>query len=489
MVTDGASGGCVRDAVTGRVRVGLMRAGANGPIRATDITWPRFTADGRHVIVQLGGPRFGPERTVTLAVFAVATGRECASFARVGSGIWWGSALASAEYALSADGSTLAFSRATGHRTGQVTVWDIAAEKVVAEFPGLPPLALTPDGTALAYADTRSEVSFPVIRSLKSERPATTRVRGFGGFTSQGAGPVAFSPDGKLLAAKVSGQSEVVELRDVSSGQVRAVLDPNLSLHNDWFGPRNVWFSPDARILLLEDLGGNPPHQRVQGWDLSGASPRLGLQGPSESFTPDGSRAAIAKWDVTSRWDPVSRDNSVVRVFDLDAPQARIRLVETGVQKATIAPSGRILALPSTRSERDESHRDRSFVSLIRRAFGGNQLELEALSLPIIHFYEIKLRDASTGRLVSTSDCSARGHPPESMTFSPDSKTLVVKYLRADFKGWDSRNPMIDWSVELWDVPAGWPSGGFDSLVYALTAASLVLAGAWLDRRRALRRQ
>ena len=82
MVTDGDSGGCVRDAATGRVLVRLMKAGSNGPSPATEITWPRFTADGRHLIVQLGGPRFGPEltRTVTLAIFEVATGRELASF-------------------------------------------------------------------------------------------------------------------------------------------------------------------------------------------------------------------------------------------------------------------------------------------------------------------------------------------------------------------------------------------------------------------------
>ncbi len=48
---------------------------------------------------------------------------------------------------------------------------------------------------------------------------------------------------------------------------------------------------------------------------------------------------------------------------------------------------------------------------------------------------------------------------------------------------------MIDWSVELWDVPANWPSGGIGSLMYALTAIILVLAGAWLDRRKALCRK
>lgn len=182
LVTDGASGGCIRDVATGRVLVPLMRAGADGPSRAVHITWPRFTADGQHVIVQLGGPRFGPERTVTLAVFDVATGRERASFAGVGSGIWHGSALPPAEYALSADGSTLAFCRVTcfgPDRSGQVTVWDIHSEKVVADVPGLPPLALSPDGDALAHGDNddaRSRTAFPTIRTrFRAARPDTPR--------------------------------------------------------------------------------------------------------------------------------------------------------------------------------------------------------------------------------------------------------------------------------------------------------------------------
>jgi WD40 repeat protein len=509
MLTDGDSGAVVRDAATGRVLAGLMmaRPNANGPTRATGITWPKFTADGRHVIVQLGGPRFGSELTVTLAVFDVATGRECASFPKVGWGIWWGSSIAPAEYALSADGSTLAFSQGTGirpaerngqstfQRLGNVTVWDIAKEKVIAEFPGIPPLALAPDGSALAYDDTDSPASFPTIRMLKPVRPATSRVRSIAGYTGQSAGPIGFSPDGKLLAAKVvnlsqtarfSRQSEAVELRDASSGQVRAVWDPR---GNNGFSAGHIGFSPDARTLMLKDLGGysNSIPERIQSWDLSGASPNLGVQAPSEAFTPDGSRAAIAEFNMASRWTPVYQ-YSVVEVFDQPATKARIHLVEPGVvHNATISPNGWIMALPSLRVTRDGSNWDDSFLSLIHRALGESRSTFADFTLPTINFYEIKLRDAATGRLLSTIDRSARRHLPQSMTFSPDSKTLVVKYLPADFKGWSSQNEMIDWSVELWDIPTDWPRGGIYELAPALSAASLVLAGVWIDRRRGRR--
>jgi hypothetical protein len=41
-----------------------------------------------------------------------------------------------------------------------------------------------------------------------------------------------------------------------------------------------------------------------------------------------------------------------------------------------------------------------------------------------------------------------------------------------------------DWSVELWDVPAGLADGGSSGTLFTLAAAALVLAGAAFDWRR-----
>jgi WD40 repeat protein len=474
------------------VQARLMRTGPDGPVPATDITEPRFTADGRHVIVQLGGPRFSPwptgggELSVTLAVFEVATGRERASFAGVGSGVWYGSALPPAEYALSADGSMLAFCRVSGigsQRRGTVTVWDIDAAKVVSEFPGLPPLALTPDGTTIAHGDNddaRSRSSFPRIRTVRPGRAAGRRESGLATCADLGAGPAAFSPDGKLLAARVSGEHELFAARvcDVSDGRVRAVLEPNVPLTNPWISPESLWFSPDGRMLLLEDVGGFGVSPQMQCWDLSGASPRLVLHGPVQGFTPDGSRAAIAEWDVASRWILAASNNSKVDVFDPPGPLARLHLVETEVHTATISPDGRTLALPSDRKEAIEPSPIAALVTTIR----------ETLGLPLtIDVHEIRFRDAATGEFVGSIDYSARPRPPHSVTFSPDSKTLVVSYLPADFKGWNSSNPMIDWNVELWDIPTGRRIRRAYAWAAALAAAALVLAGAGFDRWRGRR--
>ena len=80
---------------------------------------------------------------------------------------------------------------------------------------------------------------------------------------------------------------------------------------NTWFSPGSVWFSPDARMVLLEDIGGYSHPQHIQCWDLRGPLPRMQLQGLAESFTPDGSRAAIAEWDETqaaiAEWQAASQ--------------------------------------------------------------------------------------------------------------------------------------------------------------------------------------
>ena len=352
ILTEGDLDSHLRDAATGRVRVTLRHAGPEGPSSVTNITWPRFTPDGRYLIVQITQPEGdGPEQTVTVAVFEVATGRESASFARVGSKI-------GAEYALSADGTMLAFTRVADRETGQVTVWDIASEKVVEAFPGYSPLAWSPDGTALAHAvlasvdrntlrvvlslapdgtpvahaETASSPPFPTIHKLTSVRPATPRVRGSVDPTGSSAGPIAFSADGALLAAKVEKPSLVpreeltIEVRDSRSGRIRAVLYPNGTPASSWFQLAAIGFSADGRKLFLEDFGGYAHHERVQVWDLSGRSPRMALEAPVESLTPDGSRVAVTEFNHFSRQIRALHDTAV-KVLDLpserDSGQSR----------------------------------------------------------------------------------------------------------------------------------------------------------------------
>jgi WD40 repeat protein len=281
-----------------------------------------------------------------------------------------------------------------------------------------------------------------------------------------------------------------VEVRGVTDGRVRAVLEPNAPGRGGWLSPEKIWFSPDGRMLLLEDIGGFGRPRHIQCWDLRGPSPLMQLHGPAESFTPDGSRAAIAEWDVASRWIPAARDTSKVDLFDLPAPLARMHLVETEVHTATISPDGQTLALPSDRKERIGRTPIDALVSRIRGVLGlppsGADLD-DFINPPTVGVHEIRFRDATTGAFVGSIDHSARPRPPHSVAFSPDGRTLVVSDLPADFKGCSSSNPMIDWTVELWDIPTGRQIRGAHAWAAALAAVSLVLAGAGFDRWRARR--
>ena len=198
LLTDGASGGCVRDAATGRILVRLLR---KDNTRATDITWPRFTPDGKRLIVQIGGTRFGNHmtQTVTLAVFDAETGRELAAFEPVGAGEW---RHLGPEYALSADGSTLAFVPKPAQyawRGGRIVVWDVDAGITLAEFPGLPPFALSMDGGMIAHGDVDQDCVQPRIRVLKADRPARSGPPRFPKMRSVNCGPLTFSHDDRKL--------------------------------------------------------------------------------------------------------------------------------------------------------------------------------------------------------------------------------------------------------------------------------------------------
>jgi hypothetical protein len=69
------------------------------------------------------------------------------------------------------------------------------------------------------------------------------------------------------------------------------------------------------------------------------------------AVAPDAGRAVTARYDMSSRWDPESYNNSDVKVFDLPSPTPRLDFKETGVHVAAISPDGKLLALPSHRRE------------------------------------------------------------------------------------------------------------------------------------------
>jgi WD40 repeat protein len=495
LLTDGASGGCVRDAATGRILARLLR---KDNARATDITWPRFTPDGKRLIVQIGGTRFGNHqiRTVALAVFDAATGREMAAFEPVGAD---SSGNSGPEYALSGDGSTLAFVPKPDYsRRGRIVVWDVDAGKTLAEFQGLPPLALSTDGGMIAHGDADRDCVQPRISVLKADRPARSGRPGFPKMRSVNCGPLTFSrDDSKLTILPRSPRFPYVGpplTLDVSEVVRMAVApDHNAAIPRD--GPRLIHFgpavmlgvylnnaiclSPDAKLLFVSipfDAGGEP---MTQVWDVAGQTPSLAMKSHAAAVAPDAGRAVTARYHMSSRWDPGSYDNSDVKVLDLPSPTPRLDFKETGVQVATISPDGKLLALPSHRwGVRGSTLLSRVIVS----AYGAFGFGLNGFSKSL-EVHEVLLYNAATSRFLRALPLrKARANPL--VEFSPDSRTLVVRYFAPTHVNYGYGPVNNDWSVELWDVPDGLADGWSSGILFTLAAAALVLAGAAFDWRR-----
>jgi WD40-like Beta Propeller Repeat len=494
LLTDGASGGCVRDAATGRILARLLR---KDNTRATDITWPRFTPDGKRLIVQIGGTRFGNHqtRTVALAVFDAKTGREMAAFEPVGADAWnhFGP-----EYALSADGSTLAFVPKPDYsRGGRIVVWDVDAGKTLAEFQGLPPLALSMDGGMIVHGDVDHNCVQPRISVLKADRPARSGRPRFPKMRSVNYGPLTFSHDDSKLTTLLRSPrpphvgppltldvSEVVRMAVAPDDNAATSRDGPRIIH---FGPSGmlgvyltnaICLGPDAKLLFVGIPFNSVGEPMTQVWGVAGQTPSLAMECHTAAVAPDAGRAVTARYDMASRWDPGSYDNSDVKVFDLPSPTPRLEFKETGVHVAAISPDGKLLALPSHRwGVTGSTLLSRVIVS----AYGAFGFGLNGFA-PSLEIHEVRLYNAATGRFLRAFPLrKARAYPL--VEFSSDSRTLVERYFAPTYVNSTGR-PMNDWSVELWDVPAGLADGFSSGTLFILAAAALVLAGAAFDWRR-----
>jgi len=241
-----------------------------------------------------------------------------------------------------------------------------------------------------------------------------------------------------------------------------------------------IYLSPDAKLLFVGIPFNSVGEPMTQVWDVAGQAPTLVMERHTAAVAPDASRAVTARYEMSSRWDPGSYENSDVKVFDLPSPTPRLDFKETGVHVAAISPDGKLLALPSHRwgGTGRSTLLSRVLFSAYRGfGFGPNSF---AHSLDV---HEVRLYNAATGRFLRALPLrKARAYPL--VEFSSDSRTLVVRYFAPTHVNHGHGPVNNDWSVELWDVPAGLAEGWSSGTLFTLAAAALVLAGAAVDWRR-----
>jgi WD40 repeat protein len=294
-------------------------------------------------------------------------------------------------------------------------------------FPGAEFLAFSADGKLLAGASWSELRLWEVSTGKERWRALFPRVRG----DSPRLGPVAFSPDGKLLVAAVTGDDRAaIHVWDVASGREARKLD---------CGGR-VWylaFSPDGKALAASGPRG------LILWDPA-AGQRLGAWGPLDgagelAFLPDGKTLTVIVY---------GKDGRAVSVRDAASGEERRRrplepetdwrgaLSPDGALAAVPTRDGRTIRLIATRSNEEVCRTEGAADGPRQVAFAADGRTLTATSRD----GTVRVWSAATGKLVRRF--TGLAPPIQRAALSPDGSVLAT----AD---------RADVAVHLWDVAKG----------------------------------
>ena len=340
-----------------------------------------------------------------------------------------------------------------------IWIYDVQTGKELSllreENPYIDSIAFSPDGSMLAYASNDEYVRIYDTSNWKILKRFQTGNR----YT----GPVIFSPDSKILVSANSEYNAVVwdvatgeqvntfeghtrsitsmafssdgqtfvtgswdrtiRLWDVSTGTLRT----KFTKHSD--GVSRIIFYPDGRTFAGVGYNQNGSHL----WDIETGDylgvPKQPISSKS-TFSPDGSKIAIAK-------------GRELRIWDVENGKYRFQL--TGhlysISSIAFSPNGRILITGGN----GELHlwdvvsgSQKMSISGHNKYTYGLALSPDNRTIAIGSREEIRIWDAVTGTQKTTLYESHWGN--DTMTFSPDGSILASE---------------VGWHLHLWNVDAG----------------------------------